>query len=198
MNLRLFAKAVVFAVSTVAVLPFVAVAWIEKRLGRGEAVFVFCAQLLALLPGLPGAWLRAAFYAGTLDECAWEVHIGFGSHFTHRGAVVGRNVSMGSFCVMGHAHIGQRTMIGSRVSIPSGKRQHLDAEGRLSGSEGRFDRVAVGDACWIGEGAILLSDVGARCIVSAGAVVVQPVPADSLAGGNPARVLRTLATDSGD
>lgn len=195
MGLRRFAKAVVFAVSAFLVLPLAAASWIEKRLAAGEVVFTFCAQSLALVPGLPGSWLRAAFYGFTLDDCAWEVHIGFGSHFSHRGAVVGPQASMGSYCVIGHAHIGRRAMIGSRVSIPSGKRQHLDEGGRLSGSEGRFDTVTVGDGCWIGEGAILLADVGAGSIVSAGAVVVQPAPAGSLVGGNPARVLRALDPD---
>jgi acetyltransferase-like isoleucine patch superfamily enzyme len=96
---------------------------------------------------------------------------------------------MGAYCVIGHADIGPGVRIGSRVSIPSGKRQHLDAAGRLSSSE-RFDTVAVGEGSWIGEGAILLAKVGYGCIVSAGAVVTTAVPDRSVVGGNPARVLR--------
>jgi virginiamycin A acetyltransferase len=41
----------------------------------------------------------------------------------------------------------------------------------------------------VGEGAIIMADVGSRCIVSAGAVVIKPAPDASVLGGNPARVL---------
>jgi acetyltransferase-like isoleucine patch superfamily enzyme len=100
-----------------------------------------------------------------------------------------RNVSMGVYCVIGHATIGAGTRLASRVSVPSGKRQHLDDAGSLS-DDNRFERVTIGPGCWIGEGAILLADVGERCIVSAGAVVIKPVGAGCVVGGNPARVLK--------
>ena len=58
-------------------------------------------------------------------------------------------------------------------------------------TETRYDRVSIGARCWVGEGAIVLADVGADSIVAAGAVVVKPIPAACLAGGNPAQVLRS-------
>lgn len=189
---RRIVKAAAFAAALAAVSPLVAAAWLEKRLSDGEQVFVLCAQMLALAPGLPGALLRAAYYFGTLDRCSWEVHVGFGSVFTHRGAALGRHASMGSYCVLGHAWIGEEAMIGSRVSVPSGKGQHLDAEGRLSTEAGRFERVAIGEGCWIGEGAIVLADVGRGCIVAAGAVVSRPMPDGHLVAGNPAQAVRPL------
>jgi acetyltransferase-like isoleucine patch superfamily enzyme len=75
--------------------------------------------------------------------------------------------------------------------VPSGKRQHFDDEGKLS-AESRFETVSIGAGCWIGEGAIVLADVGERCVISAGAVVTKAVPGHSIAGGNPAKVLRAL------
>ena len=69
--------------------------------------------------------------------------------------------------------------MGSRVSIPSGRRQHLDEAGRLADVD-RFDVVSVGSGCWVGEGSILLASIGDRCIVSAGAMttcaLVPPKP----------------------
>ncbi len=185
-------KLSVFALAWLLVSPAIAVAWLERRLSRSEQVFSFFAQWLALAPGLPGAYLRGAYYFGTLAECSWETHIGFGSIIVRRAARIGWRASMGAYCVIGHADIGEAVMIGSRVSVPSGKRQHLDESGALSGEKGQFDRVGIGAGCWIGEGAILLADVGPRSIVSAGAVVTQPMPAGSLVGGNPARVIRSL------
>jgi acetyltransferase-like isoleucine patch superfamily enzyme len=97
---------------------------------------------------------------------------------------------MGAYCVIGHARIGDEVMMASRVSIPSGKRQHLDEAGRLSPGTTRFDTVVVGSRSWVGEGAIIMADVGRACVVSAGAVVGKPVPDGCLVGGNPARVIR--------
>ena len=188
-GLRRLVKRLVFAACLAVVSPLVALAWFEKRVSGGESVFTGLSQLLALLPTHLGTVLRGAFYFGTLERCHWETHVGFGTIFSHRAARLGERASLGAYCVVGHADIGPETLIGSRVSIPSGKRQHLDAAGRLAAT-GHFDTVSVGAGSWIGEGAILLADVGARAIISAGAVVVQPVPAGCVAGGNPARVLR--------
>lgn len=188
-GLRRLAKRAAFGACLLAVSPLVLCAWLEKAASRSEAVFTGLSQLLALVPSRLGTGLRGAFYFGTLERCDWETHVGFGTIFSHRAARLGARASLGAYCVVGHADIGPGTMIGSRVSIPSGKRQHLDADGRLAAT-GHFDTVSVGAGSWIGEGAILLADVGARAIVSAGAVVVQPVPDACIAGGNPARVLR--------
>lgn len=190
-------KVLAFTVCLALVMPLIAASWLEKRLSRSEAVFTLFAQLLAPLPGLPGALLRGAYYFGTLRSCSWETHVGFGSIFTHRDATLARHASMGAYCVIGHAQIGEAAMIGSRVSIPSGKRQHLDADGRLSASEGRFERVMVGPGSWVGEGAIVLASIGARCIVSAGAVVTREMPDDCLIAGNPAQVVRGPDAASG-
>ena len=188
---RRTAKAVVFAVSLLVVLPLIVLAWLEKRLSRSEILFLLCAQSLAVVPGFPGQWLRGAYYFGTLERCSWEVRFGFGTLFTHRGALIGPRVSTGAYCVIGHANIGGDVMIGSRVSIPSGKRQHLDEAGRLAPVT-RFEQVRVGAQGWIGEGAILLADVGEGCIVSAGAVVIDAMPGGQLIGGNPARAIRDI------
>ncbi|MGD9946374.1 MAG: hypothetical protein AB7S98_24420, partial [Burkholderiaceae bacterium] len=168
MDLRKSVKLSMFGLACVLVSPALAAAWLERRLSSSEQVFSFFAQALALVPGLPGVYLRGAYYFGTLASCSWETHVGFGSIIVRRAAALGRRASMGAYCVIGHADIGESAMIGSRVSVPSGKRQHLDETGALSGDKGQFDRVAVGPGCWIGEGAIQLADVGARSIVSAG------------------------------
>jgi acetyltransferase-like isoleucine patch superfamily enzyme len=194
MSARRLLKRVVFGASIVVASPMILGAWFERRVSKGEAVFVCASQLLALIPGLVGTYLRAAYYCASLEKCSWEIHVGFGSIFTHRGASLGTNVSMGAYCVIGHADIGDDVMMASRISIPSGKRQHIDESGRLS-SAPRFDRVAVGRGSWVGEGAIIMADVGEQCIVSAGAVIVKDMPAACLLAGNPAGVIRELNRD---
>jgi acetyltransferase-like isoleucine patch superfamily enzyme len=191
MSARRFVKAVIFAVCVVVVSPFIALSWLEKSTLGSEGLFSLFAQLLAPVAGLPGSYLRGAYYFGVLERCAWETRVGYGSIFTHRGGSLGVRASIGAYCVIGHADIGDEVMMGSRVSVPSGKRQHLDDAGRLT-SGTTYDTVRIGNKTWIGEGAIVLADVGSECIVSAGAVVTKEMPNRCLIGGNPARVLKEL------
>ena len=48
---------------------------------------------------------------------------------------------------------------------------------------------------WIAAGAIIIGGVtvGAHSVVAAGSVVTKDVPANTLVGGNPARVIRSIA-----
>lgn len=54
--------------------------------------------------------------------------------------------------------------------------------------------VSIGDDCWIVGGSILTPGItiGSRCVIGAGSVVTKDIPDDSLAVGNPARVLRKI------
>lgn len=56
--------------------------------------------------------------------------------------------------------------------------------------------IAIGDNVWLGGGAIVLPGVsiGDDTVVGAGAVVTRDLPANVVAVGNPARVVRTLDT----
>lgn len=71
----------------------------------------------------------------------------------------------------------------------------LNAEFRRSKENG--EPVTIGDDCWIGGGAIICPGVtiGPGCVIGAGAVVTKNIPANSLAVGNPARVIRKLNLD---
>jgi acetyltransferase-like isoleucine patch superfamily enzyme len=190
-NPRNIIKGLVFIPAVLLTSPLWLLSWIEKQLTRSEVLFTFGAQTCALIPGHPGLWIRAAYYWATLDECSRETHIGFGSVFTHRGAHVAPQVSTGAYCVLGHVYLGKGTRLASRVSIPSGKRQHLDDDGALSGGT-QFDTVTIGAGCWIGESAVVLADVGARSVVGAGAIVTRKLPGGVLLSGNPATVVRVL------
>jgi maltose O-acetyltransferase len=54
--------------------------------------------------------------------------------------------------------------------------------------------ITLGDNVWLGGGVILCPGVtvGDNAVVGAGAVVTRDVPANVLAAGNPARVIRQL------
>jgi len=184
-------KLMVFGICLLLVSPAIVGAWFEKVLTKSEMVYTSFAQLLSLVPGPIGIYFRGAFYFACVQEFSWETHIGFGSVIVHRGAKVAKGVSTGLHCVIGHANIGENVRMASRISVPSGRRQHLDDEGELSPMT-TYDIVTIGQDSWVGEGAIIMADVGEGSIVSAGAVVTKKMPPSSVIGGNPARVLKTL------
>jgi len=61
----------------------------------------------------------------------------------------------------------------------------------------RIAPIRIGDKAWIGRDVIILRgvDIGEGAIIGAGSVVTKSVPPWTVAAGNPARVIRTLADD---
>lgn len=87
--------------------------------------------------------------------------------------------------------IGARTMLAPGVHIYTA--QHpLDADERDKWEDCK--PVTIGERCWIGGHVTICPGVtiGDRCVIGAGSVVTRDIPADSLAVGNPARVIRKL------
>jgi acetyltransferase-like isoleucine patch superfamily enzyme len=156
--------------------------------GQWQGPYLFFAQLLALLPGAPGSYLRVAYYSFTLDRVGPDCEIALGSYFAHPAASLGRRVGVGSYCVLGSVDIGDGSLLGSRVQVLSGTRQHTrDGSGFLT-DEGRiFQRISIGAHCWVGAGAIVSADVGEKTTIAPGSVVGAPVPQGSTVSGNPAR-----------
>jgi acetyltransferase-like isoleucine patch superfamily enzyme len=75
-------------------------------------------------------------------------------------------------------------------SVQIGARCMFASFVRVSDRDGqRIAPIIIEDDVWVAHGAILLPGVriGARSVVSAGSIVSQDVPPDSLAMGNPAR-----------
>lgn len=88
--------------------------------------------------------------------------------------------------------IGDDTQIGPHVQLLT-PTHPLDAEERRSKVEAAGP-IVIGSNVWIGGGAIVLAGVtiGDNAVIGAGAVVTKDVPADSVAVGNPARVIKQL------
>ena len=61
----------------------------------------------------------------------------------------------------------------------------------------RCSPITIGEDCWLGGGVTVCPGVaiGDRCIIGAGSVVVKDIPSDSIAVGNPCRVIRRINTD---
>jgi len=184
-------KAVFNAVCVLLVLPSAAVG----AFGRWKAVFRFFGQLYALFPGVPGQYVRRAYYVLTLEACSFNSCFEHGTFFAHREATVESGVYIGAYCILGRARIGANSQIASNVHILSGRRQHhRDEQGQIQGAEtGTFECIAIGADCWIGTSAVIMADVGEGCTVGAGSVVARPIPPGKVAVGIPARAIKPVS-----
>jgi len=188
-------KSVVDGLCLILVLPAAALCAIEEKLApRAEVVFAFWAQAFALVPGIPGVFVRRAFYRLTLEHCDRSFWIGFGAMFSHRQATIEQDAYVGPYAIVGSCRLGRGCLIGSRASILSGGSLHtFDVNGRWAATDmTRLHRVDIGNYAWIGESSVIIADVGRSAMVAAGSVVSSAVPAETMVGGNPARFVRRL------
>lgn len=88
--------------------------------------------------------------------------------------------------------IGDDVQIGSNVQLMT-PTHPVDPEPRRAKWEAAKS-ITIGDNVWLGSGAIVLAGVtiGENTVVGAGAVVKGDLPANVVAVGNPARVIRTI------
>ncbi len=91
--------------------------------------------------------------------------------------------------------IGDNCMFGPNVSLYTAGHP-LDAEQRASGWEYAVG-ITIGDNVWLGGNVVVNPGVtiGDGVVVGSGSIVTRDIPANSLAVGNPARVLRRITEE---
>lgn len=119
---------------------------------------------------------------------------------------IGDNVSVNMNCTFIDCNkitIGSNVLIASNVQLytsahPVELSERLNPDWTPDGKQyfcRTFARpITIEDLCWIGGGVIILPGVtiGRGSVVGAGSVVTKDVPPDSLAVGNPCRVVRKI------
>lgn len=135
-----------------------------------------------------------------LTEAIVEENVRMGPYARLRsGAHLARNVYMGNYGEVKNSYIGEGSHIGHFSYIGDthmGKRVNIGAGTITCNFDGKQkNRTIIGDNAFIGSDTMLIAPVtiGARARTGAGAVVNRDVPADSLAVGAPARVIRRVA-----
>ena len=90
-------------------------------------------------------------------------------------------------------HIGKNCMLAPRVCIYTATHPLDPYERNEIGLE-YGKPVTIGDNVWIGGSAVINPGVtiGDNAVIASGSVVTKSVPAHTVVGGNPARVLRVL------
>jgi acetyltransferase-like isoleucine patch superfamily enzyme len=185
-------KSLVNAFCLVVVFPLFIVHCIRASVGGKDSSFWACSQFLSLLPGSWGSYLRKNFYRLSMTRCDKDCAILFGTIFSHADTEIGKGVYIGPHCNIGRCKIEDYCTLGSNVHIMSGKHQHHfdDLNIPIQEQGGVFEKVVIGEDTWIGNCALIMANVGKKCIIGAGSVVTKDVEDFFIVAGNPARVIR--------
>ena len=111
---------------------------------------------------------------------------------------IGENVSFSANCIVFSSNkltMMKNSVVAAFVYLLSGGEYDLDDLTPFALQKGTCTKgpLEIGEDCWLGAGAKVLdgANLGDRCVIGAGAVVNKPVPANSIAVGIPARVVKT-------
>lgn len=111
---------------------------------------------------------------------------------------IGNNVGMSSTVLWAHKNItiGNYVKIGGNcilIDTDSHNKDYMIRRGQYT-DWGIAEPIVIEDDVFIGMNCIILKGVtiGARSIIAAGSVVTKSIPADCIAGGNPAKVIKSL------
>ena len=115
--------------------------------------------------------------------------------------IIGNRVGMSSSVIWAHKSIkiGNNVMIGGNVIIMDSDAHSMNYLHRRDLSVDKLHKVdsevIIEDDAFIGMNTIILKGVtiGARSIIGAGSVVVNSIPTDCIAAGNPAKVIKKLS-----
>jgi acetyltransferase-like isoleucine patch superfamily enzyme len=172
---------------------------------RGRYVVVEHAYSLTSGPGLileDGVLIHALSRDGI--SLGRNVTIARGATLTCTGvlAELGVGIRIGDRCAVGAGSflggqggisVGSDVIMGPAVRIFSENHNHESIDRPIREQGQTRARVTIEDDCWLGSGVTILAGVtiGRGSVIAAGAVVTRDVPSFSVAGGVPARVLRS-------
>lgn len=186
-------KRLLFILCALLMAPITIVYFVFASMLKKDAVLSSYSQLLSLMPGKLGVYLRAGFYRFVLTHCSPDAVVSFLVLFSQADTEIAEGVYLGAQCNIGRCSIGKNTLLGSGVNVMSGKGQHNfdDLEQPIKDQGGHFEKISIGENCWLGNGAMIMANIGDGCIVGAGSVVINDMPAHSIIAGNPAKVIKS-------
>jgi acetyltransferase-like isoleucine patch superfamily enzyme len=167
--------------------------WYEP-LFRSQCESVGSGFRMERLPYLAGSGRIAI---GDNVRLSGKIGIGFARRSGGSASLtIGDGTFVGHDCGLNIAEsisIGRRCLLATRVSVRDYHGHAVEASARGEVPDEPAP-VVIGDDVWIGAGATILKGIriGDRAVIGAGAIVTRDVPADCVAAGNPARVVRLV------
>ena len=137
--------------------------------------------------------LLREMFAEIGENCYIEppFHANWGGRHVHFGSNVYANFGLTTVDDT-HIYVGDCTMFGPNVIVASAGHP-ICPELREKAYQYNFP-VHIGKNCWIGAGVVIVPGVsiGDNTVIGAGSIVTKDIPANSVAVGNPCRVLREI------
>lgn len=159
----------------------------------------FNKMLLTLIRNLPGKFgilLRYVLLKNICQNVGKNVIVFEGVVFDAPEMMsFGNNVSLNPYCYLaGDIHIGNDVSVAHSSAFHSYNHTWNNASLPIRNNELYSLKIIVENDVWIGCHCIVLSGVriSSRSVIAAGAVVTKTYPANSLIGGNPARVIKCI------
>ena len=154
-------------------------------------------KLFRLLPETRFFALKTAFLRWAGASIGKDVHICSSVTILGQGPLdIGDHVWIGPQTMIiasAAISIGSHVDIAPRVFIGTGTHD-IDIEGPRTAGTGKSLAVYINDGVWLGAASVVLAGVtiGTKSMIAAGAVVASDIPQHTMAGGVPARSIRTL------
>lgn len=109
---------------------------------------------------------------------------------------IGNNVGINHYCfigVRGDIEIGDNVIFGPRVNIFSENHNFDSIEIPIKNQGVTKGKTIIGSDVWIGANVSIMSgvNIGDGCVIAAGAVVTKNIPAYSIIGGVPAKIIKS-------
>lgn len=114
------------------------------------------------------------------------------------GINIGSNVGIGEYAYLGGGgglDIGADCIIGQYFSCHPENHNYTNTEELIRLQGVQRQGISIGENCWIGSKVTILDGVtiGDNCVIAAGAVLTKSIPANSIAAGVPARVIKQIS-----
>lgn len=192
--LKLAYRSYVFMVSILALpiaLCFILFGWLAIMLNAYKDVSI----LVSRVPFIYGQRVRYFYYKATLKSLGSNVIFNYGTFCQYRNAIIGNRILFGFFNTIGEVQMGDDIVIGGYVNFISGTNQHSfeNLNEKISDQHAGGRRmISIGSDVWIGSNAIIASDIGTRCVIGAGSLLVKPAESYGVYGGNPAKLLKKI------
>nr|WP_188768583.1 acyltransferase [Novosphingobium endophyticum] len=153
---------------------------------------IFSLPRFRLLNSLKASYLRLCFGAVVGRRVVFYPGIWL---FPGHNLVLGDDVDLAHGVLLttsGGVRIGARTLVGYGTHILSSNHRIPPVPERIFNSGHVNAPVSIGADVWIGANAIILPGVtiGEGAVIAAGSVVTKDVPAWSIVGGSPAKLIR--------
>lgn len=184
--------------STLAVptaIPFIILGWLAILCDRYSEVSL----VVSKIPLHLGEYVRYYYYKFTLRELGKDVTFKYGSFCQYNNTRIGSEVLIGYYTALGEVSIGDNVVVGGFVNFLSGTEQHSYADPskpiRSQMAPGR-KMINIGSDVWIGSNAVIAANIGRRCIIGAGCILVRDAESHSIYAGNPSKLVKKIPSNT--